>query len=224
MSTSSAPKRKAAYDPARQWGLKPEPEAGSSTYVVSGHIVNGSGTDPRSIYATENLGRDGQAKAKRKLSSKDADKALKGLLERDKEGMKAVVKAREAGKVKLVDEEGAAKKDQAGKGKGKHKDKGTKRGRAVENEDNLAPPSKNAYSAEVIKNLGFDPVVRTGQRRGGDSDIQKKVRFYLFICTPTFVKYQPTAGRASHSPIISQGNRAWTQAWSENTLGRRYAS
>ena len=190
MSTSSAPKRKAAYDPARQWGLKPEPDAGGSTYVVSGHIVNGSSTDPRSIYATENLGREGQAKAKRKLSSRDADKALKGLLERDKEGMKAVIKAREAGKVRVVDHEGTGKKDRAGRGKRKNEDEGAKRDRTVENEvsDNPALPSKNAYSAEVIKNLGFDPVARTGQRRG-ESDMQKKVGFHLFICTSTFVKY-----------------------------------
>jgi minichromosome maintenance protein 10 len=183
MSASLAPKRKAAYDPARQWGLKPEPDAGGSTYVVSGHIVNGSGTDSRSIYATENLGREGQAKAKRKLSGKDADRALKGLLERDKEGMKAVIKAREAGKVKVVDHEGSGKTDKKGKGKRKDRDEETKRDRTVEDEaaDDPALPSRNAYSAEVIKNLGFDPVARAGQRRGGDSDMKKKVRLYSFV-------------------------------------------
>jgi minichromosome maintenance protein 10 len=193
--------------------------------------VNGSSTDPRSIYATENLGREGQAKAKRKLSGKDSDKALQGLLERDKDGMRAVIKAREAGKVRVVDHEETGKKDRARKRKRKQEDEdededeGAKRDRTVENEasNNPALPSKNAYSAEVIKNLGFDPVARTGQRRGEDSDMQKKVRFYLFICTPTFVKHQPAAGCASYCPIVSQGDRTWTEAWPENTFGRHSA-
>jgi minichromosome maintenance protein 10 len=183
MSTSF-PKRKPAYDPARRWGLKPEPDAGGSTYVVSGHIVNGSSMDLRLIYAAENLGREGQAKAKRKLSGKDCDRALKGLLERDGEGMKAVIKAREVGKVKISDHELKGEKDKMGKGKGKQRDKERMRDKAVEDEasDHSALPSKNAYSAEVIKNLGFDPVARTGQRRGGDSDM-KKVCFFppLFL-------------------------------------------
>ncbi|THH01685.1 hypothetical protein EW145_g6867, partial [Phellinidium pouzarii] len=48
MSTSAA-KRKAAYDPARQWGLKPEDgglrgPGGEATYVVGGHVASsGSG-------------------------------------------------------------------------------------------------------------------------------------------------------------------------------------
>jgi hypothetical protein len=183
MSNSSVAKRKPAYDPARQWGLKPEPDAGSSTYVVSGHIVNGSGADPRSIYTTENLGREGQAKAKRKLSGKDADKALKGLLERDKEGMKAVIKAREAGRMMIAEREESGKKDQIGKGGGERKRREDRR--RVKDMEGKTPAScsvlasKNAYSAEVIKNLGFDPIARAGQRRGTDSDMKNKVRFFF---------------------------------------------
>jgi minichromosome maintenance protein 10 len=177
MSTSSAPKRKQAYDPARQWGLKPEPDAGGSTYVISGHIVNGSGADPRSLYETENMGREGQAKAKRKLSGKDADRALKGLLERDKEGMKAVIKAREVGKVKVVDRERDREKS-TGRGKGKDKDKHKERKEKPMEEAHGQPTlsSKNAYSADVIKTLGFDPVARAGQRKVDDSDMKRKVR------------------------------------------------
>lgn len=186
MSTSSTPKKQPVYDPARQWGLKPEPDAGSSTYVVSGHIVNGSGTDSRSIYATENLGREGQARAKRKLSGKDGDIALKRLLKRDKEGMKAVITAREAGKAKVVDHERSGKKDKTMKGMAGREGKKGGRDDIVGDEpsDHLALPSKNAYSAEVIKNLGFDPVARTGQRKGDDSDMKKKVRFYFFLGAP----------------------------------------
>ncbi|KAG6866330.1 hypothetical protein C0991_005797 [Blastosporella zonata] len=170
MSMSSAPKRKPAYDPARQWGLKPEPTAASATYIVSGHIVNDSGADSRSLFATENIGREGQAKAARKMSKKAADRALVSLLERDKEGMKAVMKAREVGQRETDASSGS--KDTKGKGKGKDP-KGKGRQADVE----TLPTARNAYTAEVIKNLGFDPIAMAGQRRGpGDLDVQKKLR------------------------------------------------
>lgn len=184
MSTSSAPKRKPAYDPVKQWGLKPaDADSGGqgSTYVVSGHIVSGSGMDSRSLYTTENIGREGQAKAKRKLSGKDADRALKGLLERDKEGMRAVMKAREVGKTSKEEDNGGRSKKRKGTEKtkeGASKKSKSKRG-SSEDSDNDCPvqethAGKNAYSAEVIKQLGFDPIAKAGQRRG-DSDMQKKV-------------------------------------------------
>jgi minichromosome maintenance protein 10 len=47
------------------------------------------------------MGREGQAKAKRKFG-RDADRELKALLEKDKEGMRAVVRAREV--AKMMDE------------------------------------------------------------------------------------------------------------------------
>ena len=106
MSTSSGPVRKPVYDPVRKWGLKPEPSAvggtgGSATYVVSGHIVGGPAGDSRSVFVAETMGREGQAKAKRKFG-RDADRELKALLEKDKEGMRAVVRAREV--AKMMDE------------------------------------------------------------------------------------------------------------------------
>ena len=77
MSVSA--KKKPAYDPARQWGLKPETSASSSsTYVVSGHVVSGSGADLETLYIGENVGREAQAKAARKLAA-DSDKALQRL-------------------------------------------------------------------------------------------------------------------------------------------------
>ncbi|PBK79678.1 hypothetical protein ARMGADRAFT_1040627 [Armillaria gallica] len=56
-----------------------EDAEGSATYVVSGHVVKSPG------------------KGKRRLSgcAKDADEAFKTLLDRDKEGMKVVIAARE---------------------------------------------------------------------------------------------------------------------------------
>jgi minichromosome maintenance protein 10 len=163
MSTSSAPKRKPVYDPVRQWGLKPEENSTSgATYVVAGHIISGSGFSD-SMHIAETMGREGQAKAKRKLIGKDTDRALKALLDRDKEGMKAVVRAREV----------ATKYRQEG-------DKKTEVGSGLvisPNEDAVAqvnspPNQKNSYSAEVIKQLGFDPAAKPGQRR--DSLMAKK--------------------------------------------------
>ncbi|KAF9468289.1 hypothetical protein BDZ94DRAFT_1209274 [Collybia nuda] len=184
MSTSAAPKRKPAYDPARQWGLKPpdsDSRGGSSTYVVSGHIVGGSSMDSRSLYATENIGREGQAKAKRRLSGKDADRALKGLLERDKEGMRAVMKAREMGKATQEGEESGKAKKRKGAEKTKEgsSKKSRSKGKGLEDSNDDFPKpevhlGKNAYSAEIIKQIGFDPIAKAGQRRGGDSEMQKK--------------------------------------------------
>ncbi|KAG6868778.1 hypothetical protein C0993_010705 [Termitomyces sp. T159_Od127] len=173
LSTTSAPKRKPVYDPARQWGLKPEPVAGSATYIVSGHVVNDSQVDSRTLFVTENIGREGQAKAARKMSKRAADRSLMSLLERDKEGMKAVMKAREVGK------ESDSRGQMDGKGKVKGKDqKGKAREINEESEEGeVAATTKNAYTAEMIKCLGFDPIAMSGQRRGsGDSDVQKKLR------------------------------------------------
>lgn len=160
MSTTAASKKK-GYDPARQWGLKPDESASSgSTYVVSGHVISGSSADSNTMYIGENIGRDAQAKAAR-VSAKEADKALKALLEKDKEGMRAVLKAREA-------------KDADKDDKGKGNDKKKKKKKAADMpEDPPLPPQKNAYSADVIKKLGFDPAARAGVRN--ESDVKKKV-------------------------------------------------
>jgi minichromosome maintenance protein 10 len=200
MSMSSAPTRKPAYDPARQWGLKPEPSAGrdtggSATYVVSGHVVGGPGGDSRSPYIAETMGREGQAKAKRKFGQ-DADRELKALLERDKEGMRAVVRAREVGK--MLDEKNGKHEKRKGKDvkkldKGKGKDKGKEKASTKARSETLndlssdsdsdftveqpttAGAQKNAYSAQIIKQLGFDPTMKPGQKRADDSVVKKKV-------------------------------------------------
>lgn len=178
LSTTSAPKRKPAYDPSRQWGLKPEPVAGSATYIVSGHVVNDTQVDPRTLFVTENIGREGQAKAARKMSKRTADRALMSLLERDKEGMKPVMKAREVGKK----ESGArGKLDIKGKVKGKDQEgKAREMDKGGEKRE-VRATTKNAYTAGMIKGLGFDPIAVSGQRRGpGDSDVQKKVSISVY--------------------------------------------
>ena len=173
---SAFAKKKAAYDPSRQWGLKPEIDStvGSATYVVSGHIV--SDRRESGLFVNEALGRDAQAKAARKVSAKDADEALKKLLKRDKEGMKAVKAARDFGKRHAEKEE--AKDGKTDKGKGKEVSKKRKRNENdsdssdAEGEKELV---KNAYSATLVRNLGFDPTAKEG-RKVKDSEVQRKVR------------------------------------------------
>jgi len=165
MSTSAARKPKADYDPTRQWGLKPETGPNDSTYVISGHVVGGS---TGSLFVSEKLGREAQAKAQRRLE-KNADRELKALLDRDKEGMKAVTKAREfVQKAKASAETSGGKLD---KGKQKASSK------SVEEElctKDSSAPTKQAYSATIIKRLGFDPAVKMAQRPD-DFSLQKKV-------------------------------------------------
>jgi len=186
MTTSSTHKRKSEYDPMRQWGLKPEENGSTSsaTYVLSGHIVTGSSSDPRAMYVAESMGREGQAKAKRKLAGKESDRALKELLERDKEGMRAVMKAREAhtgkGKDAELDKDRAKRGSKSTVGK-----KGTKKrldsdeGESYDDENDLRTGDDNTrkttYSAGVIKSLGFDPSMKPGQRRMENKGVQNKV-------------------------------------------------
>lgn len=186
---STAPKKKAAYDPGRQWGLKPERESTGATYVVQGHVISG-GADSRSLYVGETVGRDAQAKAARKLSAVDSEKALQRLLKRDREGTKALVSAREFSKRKAAEEEakeGAAgkklktqkDKDRAGKAdkSGKQRGKGTESGDDDSASDEESRPRGHAYSASLIKQLGFDPTAKNGQKVK-DDNVQSKVRLH----------------------------------------------
>ncbi|OJA13974.1 hypothetical protein AZE42_03602 [Rhizopogon vesiculosus] len=176
MTSSSSKKRKPEYDPQRQWGLQPSVASGSrggdATYVVSGHVVSGSNRDASSLFVAETMGREGQARAKRKLVQ-DADRELKGLLERDKEGMRAVAKAREIGAMTAKRASGAAKDKPSAKGKQKARDMDD----VSEPDDTKSStaPQTMAYSADIIKKLGFDPAAKTGQKRTAQSAVQEKI-------------------------------------------------
>ncbi|KAF9555732.1 hypothetical protein CPC08DRAFT_726184 [Agrocybe pediades] len=194
MSTSSTHKSKNGYDPLRKWGLKPADDTGpGSTYVVSGHVVSGSSGDPRTLYVSETIGREGQAKAKRIMNGKDADKELKALLQRDKDGMKAVMKAREAVRAKQdVKKEKSGKEssasscsssslpkkssrgeDRKGKKKAELKDLTDSDDDGHLGEENVE--RKSEYSASVIKSLGFDPTLKPGQRKKENKGAQEKL-------------------------------------------------
>lgn len=174
---SSAPtfKRKHDYDPRTKWGLKPEARAAGAdaTYMIAGHVVSGSAGDARTLYTAEGIGRDGQAKARRKLAGAEGDAALKRLLERDKDGMRAVMLAREAGKEDVASRgaKGAKGKERgAGKGKGQ----GTERGTGAKPVSADGAP-KTVYAASVIKGLGFDPALKVGQKRAENEGMKNKV-------------------------------------------------
>lgn len=172
MSSTSGHKRKAQYDPVRQWGLKPEEATRGSTYVISGHVVGGSSFDPRNMYVGEAIGREGQAKAQRK-STGDGDRALKALLERDRTGMRAVMLAREASNPSS----GSAKH---GRRDGKVAGELEKRPVSLGDGESLSS-GKSAFKAEVVKQLGFDPTLKVGQQKKPDNiAVQKKVMLFLY--------------------------------------------
>ena len=212
---SGSQKRKAAYDPQRKWGLQPvngsvgspsssQLEGGEGpTYVVAGHIVAGGAAGKHDMFLKEKLGREAQARAARRTNSRDTDVALKRLLARDKEGMKAVQEAR-----KFAIKTKARKKQRIANGKevGKRKegDNGDSDSENSGNDDegdddvlanddrprrsttmNTATTRTNAYSARVIKELGFDPTVKSsssslrgshgrGLRKGKEKDMSEE--------------------------------------------------
>ncbi|KAI0790960.1 hypothetical protein C8Q75DRAFT_758703 [Abortiporus biennis] len=176
LSTSAA--RKPAYDPQRKWGLTPNAsahqEGGSATYVVSGHVVSNS-RYTNSMFISESVGRDAQAKAARKMMGEDGDKALAKLLKRDKEGMQAVIAAREYGQKMLGKEKGEkVKKGQKNEKAKLSKSKMVNLDSSSEDEEEESKPKRNAFSAQLIRNLGFDPTAKDS-RRPKDSEVQKKL-------------------------------------------------
>lgn len=171
-------KKKPAYDPTRQWGLKPEDSSSGSTYVFSGHVVSGSSGDSRSMYVSETIGREAQAKASR-VSAKDADRTLKSLLEKDKEGTRALLKARQVA-CRNDGAKGIGSPSQKLESDHIHSDSeeegGTSRPHA---------PRKNAYSADIIKKLGFDPTSRAGKKSKQQvAELQRKVNDRLYFFPP----------------------------------------
>jgi minichromosome maintenance protein 10 len=110
-----------------------------------------------------------------------ADRALKSLLERDKEGMKAVMSARESGKVLMNSEEGKKGRNKCEQGKGDRKGKQVADDACGEENDACGAKKKQQsfYSAGVVRSLGFDPSIKTGSRRIDNSSSQNKVYFPL---------------------------------------------
>ncbi|KAH8827204.1 hypothetical protein DL96DRAFT_1498714 [Flagelloscypha sp. PMI_526] len=162
LSTTAQKRKQPAtdYDPRKKWGLAPAADAeSSSTYIVSGHVVNAS-----QMHVGETVGREAQARAQRK--GKNGDKELMGLLERDKDGMKTVLKAREAERERLERLKANAK--------GKRKDS-SKEAASTPKETTVPPRAKIAYSVSIIKGIGFDPTLKPGERRINSSALEDKL-------------------------------------------------
>ncbi|KAJ6578836.1 hypothetical protein DFH09DRAFT_1030713 [Mycena vulgaris] len=211
MSTTAQRKRKPEYDPRRKWGLKPLDEGSSgATYLVSGHIISGGvGTDLRdSMYITEHMGREGQAKASRKLAGREDDRMLKALLGRDSEGMKTVMKAREVG---LAGKE--QEKARQSKGKGKKKASAGDVAAAAQDAVGAKAPAKNAYSADIIKQIGFDPTVKAGHRRYEDSDMKKKLEDLAIVqSSRKTIALGPRPGDKIRSGVVAPGQAQASKA------------
>ena len=206
---SGSQKRKAAYDPQRKWGLQPangsigSPSSSSQleggegpTYVVAGHIVAGSAAGKHDMFLKEKLGREAQARAARRTNSRDTDVALKRLLARDREGMKAVqvarkfamkTKAKEKKQQRIAnvkdvgkEEEGdAGDSDSENGGNDDEADEDRPRSAITTTNTTTTTNRKNAYSARVIKELGFDPTTvkssSSSSLRGSHSRRQRVV-------------------------------------------------
>lgn len=199
-----AKKKKSDYDPARQWGLKPEPESGgsSATYFVAGHVVAGS-NDARSLFLSETMGRDAQARASRKASNLEGDRALQQLLKRDKEGTRALSLARQFAKKQARKVKAEVKAEKRGKDTVKGKGKGRPDAESgpeseSEREEDSKNPHKHTYSAGLIKQLGFDPTSKDG-RKSADPKLQSKVGFTRLRYPPRTVAECALTGSSMRS-------------------------
>lgn len=193
---SGSQRRKAAYDPQRKWGLSPADGSAApssavdgATYVVAGHVV---AAGKRDLFLNETVGREAQARAARQASSRDTDRTLKRLLARDGEGMKFVQEARRFAKKerakritdgKPLGSQGLSRNEKRRKG-----DVGDGWSGSEEECEGDGPlpdkPTKNAYSAQVIKRIGFDPTLQSSRGRRGDDDPANhysKVSFHFVI-------------------------------------------
>ncbi|CDO73927.1 hypothetical protein BN946_scf185016.g84 [Trametes cinnabarina] len=187
---STMPKKKSGYDPSRQWGLKPDRDPEGATYVVQGHVVSGS--DSRSLFVAETVGRDAQAKAARKLSAVDQEKALQKLLARDKEGTRALMTAREWSKRK--EQEAKDGKDKGGKGKMKQTKHKAVAAEEKDPGDEGEKHRKHGYSAQLIKQLGFDPTAKDG-RKVKDENVQSKLDALAAVQAKRKIELGPRPGK-----------------------------
>jgi len=121
------------------------------------------------MYVGETIGREAQAKASR-ISAKDADRTLKALLEKDKEGTRALVKARQASGLK------DASNDTGSSSSKRKPDPLPSDSEEEEGSSQPHLPRKNAYSADVIRKLGFDPTSKAGKKSKHEvAELQRKV-------------------------------------------------
>ncbi|KAJ4480933.1 hypothetical protein J3R30DRAFT_3462472 [Lentinula aciculospora] len=193
------------YDPVRKTGLLPQDGpskhkfggstsyASEATYVLSGHVVNSSNTVD-TMHVSEQMGREGQARAQRADMRTQEDELLKKMLKKERangldggEGhVKSVLKAKEV--IEKAKKEKESKSIEKGK-KSKKKDLRGKRKRHSQESENSDGSDRemevkrlekqstvSRYRPEMIKTLGFDPVaMKLGPQRQSNSDVQRKL-------------------------------------------------
>lgn len=109
-----------------------------------------------------------QAKAARVTKGKEEERTLKMLLGRDREGMRAVIAAREA----EAKAEASARKKAGKKDKTKAK------------EEEQQQQERRGYSASMVKQLGFDPTGKSGrvQEKGVEDKVSTLSHVFLSLC------------------------------------------
>ena len=217
MTTSAAKSRKpsqgqgdASYDPARKWGLLPTNGTsrgadGESTYVLGGYVARSGSGDGASGFssiapgrAESSMGREGQARAKRRQEGY-AERELASLLERGAlpgsgEGggraAEAVLLARRANAKKSGAEAGRRKPSERELkgGSGGETDAGTSagseevRGRKINLDSGQVEKPKKTYSAEMVKKLGFDPLAAVKLKARVASGVSGADKGLLKVC------------------------------------------
>lgn len=187
MSTTAKKQRgNKDYDPSRNWGLQPSSSTtpgGEAVYIIGGHVASSSSHPLGALApgkAAENIGREGQARAKRRADERDSEIILKELLGREKStgfggGAAEVVKSARAliagrkGQKLAANEGKDSLRPAQMKGKGKAREDSSTKG--VDEGDNVPKTRcsfgtineleeskpKRGYGAEMVKRLGFDP-------------------------------------------------------------------
>jgi len=148
---------------------------------------------------------------------------------RAREVMKAVVRAREV--AKLMDE--ANDKRERKKGKEGREVKNTVKGKGntstkrhpkktndsdpdsdsdsdlIVEEPASTSTQKNAYSAQIIKHLGFDPTLKPGQKRADDLTVKKKLETLTALqsARKDNIELGPRPGQRIRSGVVDPSNR-----------------
>ncbi|EJD05074.1 uncharacterized protein FOMMEDRAFT_81119 [Fomitiporia mediterranea MF3/22] len=219
MSTT-ANKRKATYDPQRQWGLKPEAANrgvdGETTYVVGG-LVASSGRTQTISNVGEVMGREEQARARRKAGVRE-DKALSELLvngkthcargdsgDTSREALAVVNRAR----MMMSNARKTGFDESETNSKGKDNIASTE-GNDVER------PQRKTYSAEMVKRLGFNPTAKPYGQIGSRMSAKKSDAINKLASHDRKIQLGPPPGPKVRSGVTAPPS-SFTKTLATNT-------
>ena len=166
MQTSAVPFRKGtnkpAFDPLQKRGLLPSsgselaPQDAGATYIVGGYVLDTTTKhDPSDRYISEHMGREKEARRKRQIEGKEADKRLLEHLMGQETSLTTGAQALRMAQKQLV----------AGKNKTGERDEGVVKEKT----------KKSAFSASALQRIGFDPTVKGGVEKKPKQEAQPKV-------------------------------------------------